>query len=394
MNKKILITIIILTIFLIGGYFMKNFLIDSFKEKNKNVVLGRRSDAIFPDPWEARKDRLESTKKELMENYYQKKYKGLIILDYKQIEIQNEACKYRAEMEQIFKGREKAGSIIQITVDNKFKNQFLKDGWKIMPENKQQLQKEIKLKLNEEFTIYHNEVAKLENTDLTITNKDISKRILEESSSGLYNITLGVNIGDIQEDIKLSYSTMKKNEDNISIIWHGYQITIIYADVYHDCSVSLKVTKIDNATIKDSDIDIDIDIESNAEFSFKNEQELADFLDNYYILDNRHKELANGEGIHGWNKAIRKSDYCLLVVAVTMEAESNKTNPGKKTDIEQEKMVITAKEKSIEDLNFWFDRSEDTIREQLKKYNLDKAKVDEIIKSMNKCKIKSNGTMF
>ncbi|MDO9399164.1 MAG: hypothetical protein Q7T79_00540 [bacterium] len=133
----------------------------------------------------------------------------------------------------------------------------------------------------------------------------------------------------------------------------------------------------------------------DAEFNFKDEKEFADFLDNYYILDSQHKNLADDEGSHGWNKAIRKSDYCLLVVAVAIETHSNKTNL-KKPNTEPEKMITTmkAREKSIEDLNFWFDRSEDKIREQLKQYNLDKIEVDGIIKSMNKCKIKSNGTMF
>ncbi|PKL72113.1 hypothetical protein CVV26_02905 [Candidatus Kuenenbacteria bacterium HGW-Kuenenbacteria-1] len=321
MNKKILITIIILLALLIGGYFMKNFLIDLFRMGNKNVTLEWQSNS-GPNPWETwrtgPKFEIAPTEKELMEKYYQnkfnpekkiidykyKKHKGPIILDYKQIKIQNDEEHKQAYMENfkacyeekrlgcpkwVYKVSGKRGLIIQITVDNKFKDGFLnkddflflKERWKIVTEKNQQMQ-----------------------------NKNTKK--------------------------------------------------------------------------------VDSNIRSNTEFNFENEQELADFLDsNYYVLDNRHKELANGKGINGWNKAIRKSDYCLLVVAVRIEAESNKTDPSKKR-----KGTITAKEKSIEDLDFWFDRSENTVREQLKEYNLDKTKVDEIINSMNKCKIKSNETMF
>ena len=107
---------------------------------------------------------------------------------------------------------------------------------------------------------------------------------------------------------------------------------------------------------------------------FASEAESGSFLSEYIVLDSRHKEDGRG-GITAWNKSIRKKDHCLLVVMIQVDPNGRRT----------------VKEKAIEDLAFWFNRSEETIRKELEPHKLSKQEVETILRSMNQCRIKPAG---
>ncbi|MDO9399162.1 MAG: hypothetical protein Q7T79_00530 [bacterium] len=171
MKTKLLITIIILTILLIGGYFMRNYLSGLFGMSNETVLLEWQSKPDAPNLWEEwgsgikffginlnlGSDNLfktSSNERELIEYYYQDKFnpqkqilnynykthKGPIVLDYKQIKIQDEK---EFELNRMSantswrKVRDERGLIIQVQIPKKFKDKFLEEGWEIATENNQ-----------------------------------------------------------------------------------------------------------------------------------------------------------------------------------------------------------------------------------------------------------------
>ncbi|MBU0897688.1 hypothetical protein KKC67_01195 [Patescibacteria group bacterium] len=161
MNTKIFIILIVILAVIFGGYIVKKFLFDT--DNKKTVWLEWQSKSDKPNPWEAWEDgplfEVSPTERDLMELYYQhkfnpeikiidykyKKYKGPIILDYKQIKTQDVEEYEQKHIQKVknwevegakeiawqYKIQDKRGLIIRISVSNKFKNKFLEDGWKI-----------------------------------------------------------------------------------------------------------------------------------------------------------------------------------------------------------------------------------------------------------------------
>lgn len=98
--------------------------------------------------------------------------------------------------------------------------------------------------LGQEFILNYEETAKLDESSLTVTNKNISKLIIDaDTFDELYMVKLALSLGMIKEEIELSLSSTGHHKDKSSIFWQGYLITVIQADSYHGSPVTLRVTQ-------------------------------------------------------------------------------------------------------------------------------------------------------
>jgi hypothetical protein len=97
--------------------------------------------------------------------------------------------------------------------------------------------------LNEEFTIYYQESARLIDGDLIITNRRVEKKNYEKPPDELYVINLNLQSGIVKEDISLTKSTTGAWEDKTSLVWEGYEVRVLSASCYHNRPVKLKIEK-------------------------------------------------------------------------------------------------------------------------------------------------------
>ncbi|MDO9399166.1 MAG: hypothetical protein Q7T79_00550 [bacterium] len=238
MKTKLLITITILLALLIGGYFMRNFMTNLFEIDNKTVILEWQSKSDTPNPWEVWQNgplfEIPPTEKDLMELYYQdkfnpekqildykyKKYKGEIILDYKQIEIQNKEdytknrLQWGKEAEKVRSWesiRNNRGLIIQIQVSKKIKNKFLEDGWKIVIESNQENSKLYKIEVFvDEDENDPNNINKIHIGNIGLNDKrELDLTIITE---GKYaeNLRKQVDAIKLKKTLKLPYEEFKR----------------------------------------------------------------------------------------------------------------------------------------------------------------------------------------